>query len=315
MRTFMISTVFCSAAFAQVGGPFLGYVPEGTGIRPMYGLPGAGAIGSTIDTGRSFARMSVSPRQNFAIAVAADTGGLLVVKPGVSIASVGGAEANPDILAISPEGSAAAAWFPLSNRLEIVSGLPDAPSIRIIDASFLNASPLAIAVSDDGQWSAGLWSAGVYAFGPDNAVIPLQTDQGVLAVAFFHNRHDLALAGANRATSITDLGGSLRTSVLYDYSAQGLTPRAVGLSFDNQIAVVADRAGALVAIPVSGAGASTYDCGCFPEGLYGLGGALFRLNGTGAGRERSRAELKLFDGATGRVLIVPPALSLAGGRP
>ncbi len=36
--------------------------------------------------------------------------------------------------------------------------------------SFLNASPLALAVSDDGQWSAGLFSAGVYAFGPNAEV-------------------------------------------------------------------------------------------------------------------------------------------------
>ncbi len=315
MRIFFLSTIFCGAAFAQVGGPLLGYVPEGTGIRPMYGLPGAGAIGSAIATGRTFARMAVSPRQNFAIAAAADTGELLVVKPGVSIVPAGGTEVNPDILAVSPEGTAAAAWFSSSNHLEIVSGLPDASAIRVIDASFLNASPLAIAISDDGQWAAGLWSAGVYAFGPNSAVIPLQTDAGILAVAFFHNRHDLALATANRATSMTDLGGAMQASVLYDYSAQALMPRAIGVSFDNQIAVVADRGGSLVAIQVSAGTASTFDCGCSPEGLYGLGGAIFRLNGTGASRERSRAQLKLFDGATGRVLIVPPALSLAGGRP
>lgn len=315
MRTLIISTIFCGAAFAQVGGPLLGYLPEGTGIRVMYGLPGAGALGSTIDTGRSFARIAVSPRQNFAVAVAADTGELLVVKPGVSVSSAGGTEVNPDILAISPGGSAAAAWFPLSNHLAIVSGLPDAPSIRTVDASFLNAAPAVIAVGDDGQWAAGVWSGSVYAFGPDGSVLPLATDPGVAALAFFHNRDDLALATASRATSITGLGGAMQTSVLYDYSAQPLSPRAIALSFDNSLAVVADAAGTLAAIEVTSGNSALFDCGCSPEGLYGLGGAVFRLNGTGSARQGSRTELKLFDGSAGRIWIVPPALSLTGGRP
>lgn len=315
MRTFILSTFLCGALFAQLGGPIIGYVPDGAGIRPMYGLPASGAIGAPLAAGRDFARIAISPSQSFAIVTTADTGAVMVYKPGASPVSLSGAGANPDILAVSPSGTSAALWFPLTGRFEAVSGLPDSPAIRTVDASFLNASPLSIAISDDGQWAVGLWSAGVYAFGPSNQVIPLQTDPGVASLAFFHNTHDLALATSMRATSISDVGGSMQPSVLYDYSSQPRSPRGIALSFDNSLAVVADSAGKLVDITLSTAAANIADCQCSPEGLYGLGGALFRLNGTGTGGRSARTtELKLFDAAAGAVSIVPPALSIAGGR-
>lgn len=303
MRTLIFSCFLGGALSAQVGGPLVGYVPEGAHIRPMYGLPAAGAIGAPLAAGRDFALIAIAPTQNFALVTTADTGELMVYKPGSSLTIITGAATSPDALAISPSGSSAALWFPLTGKLQIVTGLPGSPAVRTIDASFLNASPLSIAISDDGQWAAGLWSTGVYAFGPSAVVIPLQTDPGVVALCFFHNNHDLALATATRATTIADVGGATQMSVLYDYSALNLSPRAIAASFDNRITVVADSAGNLVSL----ASATISNCGCSPTGLYGLGGALFRLNFPG------RHELKLFDAAQGTVLIVPPALNQAGG--
>jgi hypothetical protein len=307
MRTLIYSCLLCGALPAQVGGPLIGYVPEGAHIRPMYGLPAAGAIGAPLAAGRDFALTAIDPTQNFALVTTADTGELVVYKPGSSLTVISGAATSPDALAISPSGSSAALWFPLTGKLQIVTSLPDSPSVRTIDASFLNASPLSIAISDDGQWAVGLWrnevSSGVYAFGPSAVVIPLQTDPGVVALSFFHNNHDLALATATRATTIADVGGATQMSVLYDYSALNLSPRAIAASFDNRVTVVADSAGSLVNL----ASATISNCGCSPTGLYGLGGALFRLNSPG------RHELKLFDAAQGTVLIVPPALNQAGG--
>jgi hypothetical protein len=303
MRT-LIFLSLCSALPAQVGGPLIGYVPEGAHIRPMYGLPAAGAIGAPLDAGRNFALTAIAPSQKFALVTAADTGELMVYKPASGLATVSGAATSPDALAISPSGSSAALWFPLTGKLQIVTGLPDSPAVETIDVSFLNASPMSIAVSDDGQWTVGLWAAGVYAFGPSGVVIPLQTDPGVVSLSFFHNNHDLALATASRATTIADVGGATQMSVLYDYSALSLSPRAIAASFDNRVVVMADGAGTLVNL----SNATAVDCGCSPTGLDGLGGALFRLNAPG------RHELKLFDAAQGSVLIVPAALGLAGGR-
>lgn len=318
MRTFIFSVVLCAAASAQVGGPFLGYVPDGTRIRPMYGLPAAGAVAPAIAS-RDFSHIAAAPQKYFAVVSAADTGEVLVaqdeLRGGFAFTSIPGASANPDMLVLSPGGTSASLWFPSTNHLQTVSGLPNSPAVRDIDAAFLNASPQSIAISDDGQWAAALFSGAIYAFGPNGEVIPLQTDPGVMAIAFFHNNHTLALATANRAISIADVGGSTAMSILFDYSAQPLSPRGIGVSFDNQRVVIADISGTVVNIAAGTATANLTDCGCSPTGLYGMGGAVFRLNGFDhSGRGGPRTELKLFDATTGAVLIVPPALSLAGGR-
>jgi hypothetical protein len=315
MRIFILPTFFCGILSAQLGGPLIGYVPDSTGIRPMYGLPAAGFVARALPAGRDFARIAISPSQSFAIVTTADTGAVMVFQPSSGLSPIAGAAASPDLIALSPSGSSAALWFPALNRIEAITGLPSAPSIATIDASFLNASPVALAISDDGQWTAGLFSNGVYAFGTNSAVIPLQTDPGVVALAFAHGNHNLALATATRATLITGVGGAMTPSVLNDYSAQPLSPRAIALSSDNSLAIVADSTGNILQIAVVSSTANLIDCHCSPEGLYGLGGALFRLNGTSApGRSGRATELKLFDASAGAVWIVPPALSIAGGR-
>jgi hypothetical protein len=322
IRSLILAAAWSTAAFAQtgsLGAPFLGYVADGTHLRPLYGLPAAGAIGAAISS-RDFSHIAIPPEQYFAVVSAADTGEVMVAQEvitgGFGLTAIPGASANPDILAMSPGGASAALWFAATGHLQAVTGLPNSPSVRDIDASFLNASPLAIAVSDDGQWAIGLFSAGVYAFGPGAQVIPLQTDPGIVALAFFHNSHNLALATSARATSIAGIGAANQLSVLYDYSAQSLSPRAIGISFDNQRAVVADTSGKLVNINIATSTANIADCGCSPTGLYGLNDAIFRLNGTGrTGTDRTghTPDLKLFDAAAGAVWIVPPALSEATG--
>jgi hypothetical protein len=320
IRSFIFSIALSSAAFAQVGGPILGYVPEGAAIRSMYGLPAAGAIGGIVNTGHNFSQIAISPQQNFALATDATTGDVMVLKFGSTAAPVNGAGASPTMLAISPSGTSAALWFPALNHLQVITGLPDSPSVATIDASFLNASPESIAITDDGQWAVGLFSAGLYAFGPSAQVIPLQTDPGVIALAFFHNSHNLALATASRATLITSIGAANQPSTLYDYSAQSLSPRAMAISFDNQHAVIADASGKLVNINISADTANIIDCGCSPTGVYSLGGSIFRLTGTGAParnaleRSGTKPDLKLFDAAAGAVWIVPPAFAAKGAR-
>ncbi len=139
-------------------------------------------------------------------------------------------------------------------------------------------------------------------------------------MAFFHNSHNLALA--TRIPRDLHHRHRRRQSavVLYDYSAQSLSPRAMAISFDNQHAVIADASGKLVNINISADTANIVDCGCSPTGVYSLGGSIFRLTGTGAParnaleRSGTKPDLKLFDAAAGAVWIVPPALAAKGAR-
>ncbi len=66
----------------------------------------------------------------------------------------------------SPRGSAAVLWFSPLNHAQLVTGLPNAPVIRPINAAFLRTPPSSIAISDDGNWLAVSTSAGLYLWGP-----------------------------------------------------------------------------------------------------------------------------------------------------
>ena len=184
--------------------------------------------------------------------------------------------------------------------------MPGSPSVRDIDAAFLGAAPGALAVSDDGAWIAGVWPGGVYAFGAAGQVNLLPVDAGAQALAFLHRRNDLVAAAPGGIFTVTDVGGSAVPSLLYDSSSNPLAPLTIGVSFDNRRVVLTDPSGGLLAIDLSDGSSANFDCACSPEGLFGMGGPIFRLTGWSSGA------LKLFDAGSGDVLIVPPAQS--GGQ-
>jgi len=317
MRRLTLVSLFAGTAWAQIAGPMLGWVPDSAQIgpqirpqiRPMYGLPGAGAVAGAIASGHTLALLAVSPRQDYVLATDADSGAALVVVPGTSASPIAGVAAGADRMAISPRGSTAALWFAATSHFEIVSGLPGTPSVREIDATFLG-EPGAFAVSDDGGSLAGAWRAGVYTFGPDGAVSRVGPEGDVDALAFYAGRSDLVYTSAARVLSVSN--GT--ASVLYESDAagvigprrgagRGLSPAAgIATSFDNRWVVRASRTGTVLAIDTSSAGATTaYDCGCAPEGVFGLGGAVFRLTG-------AQVNVKIFDAAAAMMFAVPPAL-------
>jgi hypothetical protein len=293
-------------AVAQVSRPLLGYVPDGGRIRPVYGLAASAAVGSAFDQGRDLARIAVSPSQDYVLATAADTGEALLIAPGGSATHLDGVAAGADRIVMSPGGSAAALWFSATSHLQIVSGLPSAPSVLDIDATFRGAAPGALAVSDDGQWLVGAWPDGVYALGAAGQVNRLPLDvsgaAGASALAFFHRRQDLAIATPTAILTITDVGGSAVPAVVYDGTANPLSPLAIATSFDNRRLAEADNAGTVLSIDLSSGVPASFDCGCAPEGLFAMGGSIFRLTGLDPGI------VKLFDAVTGDILFVPPAM-------
>jgi len=290
---------FSAAAWGQIAGPLLGWVPDGDRIRPIYGIPASAAVGHSIRGGRDLRLIAVSPRQDYVLATAANSGEALVITGGDHSAPIRGVAAGADRIVLSPTGSAAALWFSATNRIQILSGLPAAPKVRELDATFLASPPLALAVSDDAQWLAGAWPNGLYTWGPDGAVNQPQVEAGVVALTFFHQRADLALATATRVFSLIDN----RVSMIFGSDDQPLSPVGLALSFDNRQLVLAGRSGVLVIDPTTGL-ASTIDCGCAPEGIFGMGGSLFRL---------TSGVVKLLDAAAGSIWFAPPALD-AGVR-
>ncbi|HEY7335295.1 MAG TPA: hypothetical protein VH639_10445 [Bryobacteraceae bacterium] len=282
---------------AQVGAPQLGYVADGTRLRPVYGIPAAAAVLAPLDYGHNFARMAISPRQDFAIASDADSGEVLLVSA-ASAATIPGTLLNPDRISISPRGSAAALWFSSAGRLQIISGLPGSPSVRDVTTAFLNETPGAIAVSDDGAMAAGSLPDGLYSFGPNGEVNRIPMRERVGALAFYGASHDLALATRLQIWKVANASPGAMSSL---YRADLLAPVGIALSSDNQRLTLAQSSGRILTLDLSSGAASQTDCGCSPEGVFPVGPSVFRITAFDG------ATFRVFDPSSGNFFFVPLA--------
>ena len=290
-----------SSCLAQIDAPQLGWVPDGTRIRPVYGIPASAAVGAAVGV-RDFLRIAASASRNYVLVCATDTGIVSVYRQDTGLTPLDGAGIAPDSIVLSPGGSAAALWFNSINQVQIVTGLPESPSIRQLDASFLGATPDALALSDDGAWLAGSWVTGVYAFGPNGEVNRLPIEDRVAALGFFQSTHDMAAAGAGALLRVTGLGSFVQVSTLATFADSSSPAAAVAVTQDNKVAIAVDLNGLITTVQIESGTATTTDCGCSPEGLFAMGPSAFRLTGLQVGA------FKLFDAAVGEVLFAPFAL-------
>ena len=270
-------------------------------IRPVYGIPASAAVGAPISADKDFSQIAASATRNYVLVSAAQTGVVSVYTPEHGLVPIEGAAAAPDIVVLSPRGSAAALWFSDGNQMQVVNGLPDAPTLRQVNASFLGSSPSAVALSDDGAWLAGVWSQGTYAFGPTGEINRLPVEN-ISAIAFFHGTHDMAAAGPSGLQTLTGIEGFAAVTSLLTSDDASLQPVAVAVVSGNQTLLLADSSGSLTTVGVASGTATTSDCGCRPEGLFGMGPAAFRLTGLSGGA------FKLFDTTLGEILFAPVAL-------
>jgi hypothetical protein len=310
----LAAAISMSTALAQVGAPQLGWVPDGARIRPVYGMSAAAAVGAVVPSDQDFSRIAASPARNYVLVSSAATGIVSVYTPEHGLVAVDGAGAAPDSFVLSPRGSAAALWFASISQVQVVTGLPDAPSIRQIDASLASSSaasaPVALAVSDDGAWVAGSSGTSVYVFGPNGEVNSLPVGS-VTALTFFQGTNDLAVAGPAGLQKITGVGGFATYSALLTSDDASLQPVALAVTSDNRTLILADLSGSITSIDIGSGVATVSSCACVPEGLFGMGPGVgpstFRLTGLADGA------FKLFDATRGEVLFAPLALTETQG--
>ncbi len=320
LLSIVIFGVLAVSASAQVSGPVMGYLPDNGALRTLYGIPGSGWVGAAVAPDRALSLIEMSPDQSRALAIAADTGALMLLTPATGVtAHVNGAASGANRIVFSPSGTAAALWFSANDHIQVVSGLAAAPTVRDIDVSFLGGAPAGLAVSDDGQWVAGAWSSNVYAFGPAGGAAPLPVAGPAEALCFFHGRADVAVITASQVVIVSDIGGAVVPNTIYnkpDDSGNGAPVQvAVGfaVSFDNRYLAVAGNLGALSTFDLTAGSSVGVNCDCSPSGLAGMSGSLFRLTGVSDGA------LKVFDASTNDVWFVPlaapvTASTTAGGQ-
>ena len=309
----LVFLALTGAACAQISGPVMGYLPDNGALRTLYGIPGSGWVGGAVAPDRALSLVAMSPDQRRALAIAADTGALMLLTPATGVtAHVNGAASGANRIVFSPSGTAAALWFSASDHIQVVSGLAAAPSVRDIDASFLGGAPAGLAVSDDGQWVAGAWSSNIYAFGPAGASA-LPVAGPAEALCFFHGRADVAVITASQVVIVSDIGGAVVPNVIYnkpnDTPDTAPVQVAVGftVSFDNRYLVVAGNLVALSTFDLTAGSSVGVNCNCSPSGLDGMGGSLFRVTGVKDGA------LKVFEASSNDVWFVPLAAPVTAG--
>jgi hypothetical protein len=298
MRVFLTVTL-AVAALAQVGGPALGYLPDGGTLRAIYGSPAEGTIGPALNAGRKYTQVVASPTGSFALA-SADSGEVLILTAaadGARLQAVTVQGASAGNIQLSPNGSSA--LISEGGHMQVLGGLPvSAPVLRSLDTSSLGKAS-AVAVSDDGQWVACVFGGAVRGLGPASQIILLPAPAGVTALTFFHGTEDLALATASRIVKISDIGGAAAQSSIFgsaDGPAPPESPMAIALTSDNAHIVVLEPSGGIAQVNLASGAVSTATCGCTARGLFGLGGFAFRLSSLAGG------SVKVYDVQTSRVV-------------
>jgi hypothetical protein len=317
LQLLIVFAVAASPMCAQsaVAGPVSGFVfdQSARALRPILGIPGASLLGDGLDAGSELAAAYVAPGQDWALAVAADGPAFFRLSSGaLSRISVGGVTASPERVAFSPSGTAVALYA--AGRIQVVQGLPDAPSVAGALATGVpgrSSQALAVqrsrgglgsfAVSDDGLYvlyaeggSIRLWGAG----GEDFAV--RQADSNAV-VAFAPGGHQAA--AADPSGGVVLLGDVAGAGSGRSLAAAGGVAYPAGLAFsaDGGKLFLADAAARQVtAYDLAAGGQTVVSCDCVPAGLFPMDG-LFRLNEAGA------EPLWLLDARSGepRIVFVP----------
>jgi hypothetical protein len=290
----MISRLFPIVALASLAaaleaqpqgtitGPLAGYVFDKAAhaMRPVLGLPGASLLGSPMNWRYRVDQAFVAPQLDSAVGVTAEGAfRLFRMRDGVvTEMAVGGLAAvgSPYYVAFSPSGSSVALYG--GNRVQLVSGLPDAPVVGgSIDLSATGV-PSALAVSDDAR--ALLVSVNdsirfFESYGDMGKLI--DTAPGAL-VAFAGGSQDAAVADTGSGVVLFhDLAGAGASQVIAPPDENGAPFSALAYSADGKSLFLASAASQAVTQLDLGAGSRTLiPCGCSPTVLARMG-SVFRL--------------------------------------
>jgi hypothetical protein len=298
----------CPADTVGIAGSILGFVFDpANGLQPILGIAGASTIAAPLVLPAKMSSAMISSQQDYALAVTTPDANLLRVSLGdsVSAAPLGIPVSAIDLMALSPSGSAAALFDRTQNRIRVIAGLPGAPALtREFDLSDFHGTLTSVAVADAADAVLAGFSDRVVALAPDGNVRILATPQHATAAGFLRNGRDVVIAdlAANAVYLIRNVTGSSEPVLLADNQDGISAPVAVGVSNDNQRAIVAISRG-VATIKLADNAITITSCVCEPSGLAALrGNAVFRLT------EPMGGPIWLFDGDAPqpRVVFTPP---------
>ena len=312
------------SVFAQsaLSGPLLGFVfdAQAQGIRPILGVPGAATLGATLNVGTTLVAGAVSTREDYILSFTTDPFLLVVQSADDSISTVANSAIAtlPDLIAISPAGSAAALFYRQAASVMVVTGLPSAVNVAsTIDISAFPNSLDTLAVTNDGQFvlagfpedtTPGEQKGEVFLIPADGSgPRSILTVGHASAIRLLNKSADLLVTDDvnSSLTRITDVAGAASVAQQFGADAGIAGPFAVQPAADDQTFLVAAQSSTVALIDANGAAPVLLPCTCTPTGLHALrGGNVFQLTGTADGI------IWIFDWTdptNPRFLFVPPA--------
>lgn len=284
MRSVFVLLLTAASALSQqarIAAPSLGWVfdPEAMAIRPIQGTLGAATLGAPLDAGFRMTAAAIAAQRGFAIGVDAADGSVRVVrwKEQAAAQIIDGTEAHPGRIVLSPSGSSALLSSALlssavSARVQVITGLPDAP--RISSETDLGEAPAAMAISDDGERRLFLVSGALWIHEPGGVFrAPLN---GIAVAAAFRpgSREAVALTAEGKLHRI----GAEGTISSYGDLVEERSPVGLRVSADGTHAYVAFANGSAVDFDSVSGSARTSSCNCKASGLTALRSDAFLMN-------------------------------------
>ncbi|MBZ5620375.1 MAG: hypothetical protein LAQ69_16870 [Acidobacteriia bacterium] len=314
-RCFLLVAVPALASAAEsISGPVAGYVVDSSPaqLRAILGVPGAFGFSDPLSLPAGITRVRLAPGQDFAL-VECGTGapGILFLKDGAvdRLAPIDGALTSADWVAFSPSAGSAILFSASANRLQVLSGLPDAPRVTIdLDAAMLPEQPRLGAVSDDGSLLLVASEVAVYRVPREGAAQVVLSAGAILSLAVLRNGTDVAVA--DPTTGSVQLVRNAASAPVARVLASGLD--GIGEIFpawDGQSLFVAlPGAGAVASIDLVSGEVESLSSSVTPVGLIPL-----RNHDTFLISAKPRQPGWVFyrDGAAGRVVFIPAAESAA----
>jgi hypothetical protein len=244
-------------------------------IRPISGVPGAAIVGDPVVFARNAA---IAPGRRFALVDAGSGEPLRIWR----LDRTAPAEAQtlhgvlfPDRIIYSPGGSAAVLVSQSGTVVQVLTGLPDSPTIHSAMETPEQAG--AFAVNDAGDLLAG--GDSVWLLRENEAPRRLPIPGPVSAVAL--EGSDALIAGADQILLLRNLPDATEYRTLADY-APDRAPAVVQFSAGAAQALAAYADGEVLVLVLEGGEPARLACRCRPTALHRLaGGSLFQLNEAG----------------------------------
>jgi len=282
------------ADLQPVRGPVLGFVfDRAAGVRPILGVPGAATLGRPVMSNLGFESVVFSQTGGYALALLARGRGVALLR---DLSSSGQATELPVApgaarVAISPSGDSAVLYYQETQTVQVLAGLPDAPSIAWnMQAPCLAEGLAALAVSDEAG-AVLVAAAGdqtpVWLLAPDVGCRILFHVSSSPSFTFLTRSFDAWIAdgGASSVALLRNVKSGAQVTQIVG-AAEGIShPVAVAVSADNRRVLVAnaDPAG-VVSLSLAGEERAALPCDCALTGLERLaGGTTFRLSDPGEG--------------------------------